>query len=259
MRQANLIEVLRWTGIAVVFGAITVYGYENSRFRHDHAINSDGCLAFVTPPGVLAVVTDVTDPLAADQPRKWRATVSERVAAAPASTKLFFTTIGATEPVELPLFSGPCVPPLGNGPVLASVHRALNHALDVAEQRFDAATPTKGSAIRSTILAVASDPEFLVAQRRDILVLTDLLENDGAVSAYRAHDFSLPPALGKPLAGTTLHLTVLKNGRDERLQTQKLVRAWIEWATRAGAKVSVDAAWLGFPDLEPSPQELVRQ
>jgi hypothetical protein len=49
------------------------------------------------------------------------------------------------------------------------------------------------------------------------------------------------------LQGVTVHFNVLRNKRDQHLQTHRLIETWTQWAKDGGAKaVEVDAPWLGY-------------
>jgi len=245
MTRASILDKLIWLGVALVALGFLGYGYASNEYRRAHAIRSDGCFAHQPYPEVLSVATDVTDPLEPAQPRRWLASVSGEISAAPAGTKLLFVAIGDKAPAEVSFDSGPCVPPQGSGIELSRIRESLSATVGRAEQRLKDAEPMKHSAILGTILAIAEDPAFKVANARRLVVLSDLLECEGRLTAYRRSGFRLPDPDGQPLKGVTLDIYVLKNPRDLRFQTPALVAAWVAWARAAGATVRVDAPSLG--------------
>jgi hypothetical protein len=247
---------MSWIGVAVVVAGFVSFGYANELDRRQHAIRpEDGCLAFAPPPAVTLALDDRTDPLAGDQPHRWRAALDAEIARLGPGSVLLVGDIGPTTPAEEPL-KKLCTPLVGRGPQASRLQAAFNRSIDTIGDELLRSPSTNKSAISGTIIASASDPAFRTATTgpRRIEVASDLLENDVA-SAYRPSPFSLPEPQGQPLKGVAIHFTVLRNLRDDRFQTRQLVDAWIRWATKAGASsVSADAPWLGIASA-PAPRD----
>lgn len=249
MNQTKWLAAACWSGVALCLVGFAAFGYSSELDRRRHAVRpEDGCLAYAPPPAVTLVLSDRTDPLAGDQPRRWRAALDSEVARLPDGGVLLIGAIGPSAPAETPL-EHLCKPLAGRGTQAIRLQQAFDRRLDEIEGELRRSPSTSRSAITATIVSGAGDPAFMVRTPgpRRILVISDLLENDAA-SAYRDGRLSLPDAVGAPLAGATIRFTVLRNLRDDRLQTRQLVDAWTRWATgsaRAQA-AEADAPWLGY-------------
>lgn len=239
---------LLWGGLLVVVGAFVVYGYFSNAFYRDNAFRADnGCLAFVAAPATLVVINDATDKLTGDQPHRWQASVTEVVSVLPTGSRISFAEIGPATPTELKFAPVLCVPPVGNAIRQKALQTRFGTALDGVEKRLEGASTTAHSAISGTVLAAALDPAILPLAHKDFLIESDLLENDPSrATAYGRKSFVLPPVVGMPFKGARVRFVVLRNVRDSRFQTAKLVQVWIDWARAGGATVEVDAPWLGF-------------
>jgi hypothetical protein len=247
--RSKLLAALCWTGVGLGLAAFVFYGYVSEADRRQHAVRpGDGCLAFAAPPTITALLNDETDPMTGAQPRRWRAAVDAEVARLPSGSVLLVGAIGAVAPAEMK-FETICVPLRGRGTRAEQLRSQFNRRLDDIAERLRTSPPSPKSDISGDILATAADPAFVDAARvqRRIMVSSDLLEN-ARTSAYGPGGMSLPAPHGKPLQGVVIRFTVLRNLRDDRFQTRRLVQSWIDWAGRdAGASaVEVDARWLGF-------------
>jgi hypothetical protein len=247
MTRISLQNIGAWIAVALAASAAIAYGISSARSHRENAIGPDGCFAYRQTPEVLAIATDITDPLEDLQPRRWHATVEAAVGSAPQGTRLLFTTIRDTVPAEMTVDVGPCTPATSESPQSRNVRQAVAAAIAHAQAQVAKAREMKRSPIRRTLLAIAADPTFAGARQRVVVLQSDLLEMDGkGASAYRRKGFALPQPVGKPLSGITLYLSVLRNTRDERFQTPALIEAWVAWGRAAGATVVVNAPWLGY-------------
>jgi len=254
--RSKLLAALCWTGVAVGLAAFVFYGYASEADRRRHAVRpADGCLAYAPPPAITALLNDETDPMTGAQPRRWRTAVDAEVARLPPGAVLLVGAIGAEAPAEMK-FETICVPLAGRGARADQLRARFNRRLDEIGERLRQSPSSPRSEISAAILATAADPAFVgggASVRRRIIVSSDLLEN-AKVSAYAPGGLSLPAPDGKPLQGVVIRFTVLRNLRDDRFQTRRLVQSWIGWAGRdaGAAAVEVDARWLGFiPPLAP--------
>jgi hypothetical protein len=247
--NSKILVAACWSGVALCAVGFVAFGYTTELDRRRHAVRpEDGCLAYVGPPAVTLILSDRTDPLQGDQPRRWRAAVDSEVARLPPGGVLLIGAIGPSVPAEMSL-TRLCKPLPGRGAQAVRLQKSFDRRLAEIEQDLRSSPSTARSAIRGTIVAAAGDPLFLVttAGPRRIVVISDLLENDAA-SAYRAGGLVLEAAVGAPLKGATIRFTLLRNLRDDRLQTRQLVDGWTQWATGSAGAVAAepDAAWLGY-------------
>lgn len=247
--KSKMVAAACWSGVALCAAGFAAFGYTTELDRRRHTVRpQDGCLAYVAPPAVTLILTDRTDPLQGDQPRRWRAAVASEVARLPAGGVLLIGDVGPSVPAEMTL-ERLCKPLAGRGAQAVRLQRAFDDRLGEIERELANSPSTTKSAIRGTIVAGAGDPLFLVrvSGPRRIVVISDLLEND-VTSAYHHGGLALEDAAGAPLKGATIRFTVLRNVRDDHLQTRQLVEGWTRWATGSAGALAAerDAAWLGY-------------
>ena len=246
--QSRALALVCWSGVGVAAAAFVAFGYATEVDRRQHAIRpEDGCLAYAPPPAITMVLNDQTDPLAGDQPRRWRANLDEEVSRLSSGAVLFIGAIGPAAPTEMT--SGKlCIPLASRGGRASELRQKFNDRLTQVGTALEQSPSTPRSAISATIATAAGDVGFIgkTTGPRRLVVNSDLLEHDVA-SAYRPGGLDLPPLPRDALKGVTVRFNVLRNERDYRLQSRALIDAWTTWARNGGAtSVEVNAPWLGF-------------
>jgi len=235
--------------LAAAGAAFACYAYATRQSYIARAVRpSDGCLAYRPVPATLVVIGDRTDRLTGSQPRRWLSAVDDALGHMPSGSKVYFTNIGPTAPVEISFPPALCVPEPGDAKHAEDLRKQIRQD----EQALEAAAATRYSAIAETILVAARDHAFRGVSTKTIIVASDFLENTPSSSVYRRRGFALPPVANLPFKNTVMHLVVLQNLRDERFQTRRLIDGkWIAWMRAGGAsRVEVDADWLGYGQVQ---------
>lgn len=199
-------------GIVLLLVALTVAGglaYSYYGAAHRPAIDAATLCPEDGPSGHLAILVDTTDPLTLSQLQTARQIIELEIARAEDFTRVSFSTVSPDSDVRQSAFFSLCKPPTGKDA------NQLTENPTVIQERFrdDFERPLRtalddlmgiGEAPSSPIMEalqefVSSIPGFNVTvARRDVIMMTDLMQHSDAFSFYRGGTWSSFSDAGGP-------------------------------------------------------------
>ncbi len=251
-----------WLAVAaMILMAVGAGGWTYLASRRDFASERDPathCLTHIAAPTATLVLVDGTDPLAQANGARFVAVMDRLRQATPRNGRLIVATFDGDLGHPLDVKFDWCSPgradeadPVFEGPV--QVDRAYTEGFRAPLDRAVAAMAVTATAPHSPVAeqiarAVGDASLPWRGHRRNLVVLTDGLENTETMSPYRGDRFALPPAIPSLLDGVNVSFIELPNARDSRLQTGRVRAAWARWLTDSGGQVKMFAPGYPPPD-----------
>jgi hypothetical protein len=169
---------------AVLLGSVTVLGMTK---RNPFVDESTGCLVEVPPPSTLAIMMDASDPIAANEVSRAKATVGGELKRLPEYSQVIVAQLNAKMPNDPTVMVASCSPGSGSasdfvtGSVFAkrSFHDKIEAPVLKAIDDIAAKATATVSPIQESITALTRRSDFDGSVRnRQLILITDGLQND---------------------------------------------------------------------------------